>query len=494
MDLPANVSACLQKVSKILSEDLRTNPRDLAPYSKDHSYHHPVQPWAVARVCSEAQISQILATCSQHSVPIVPFAAGSSLEGHVIPSELHRGIVLDVSGMDKVVKVYAEDLAVVVEPGVGWMELNKELKKYGLFFPNDPGAAACVGGMCATNCSGTLAWKYGTMKDNVLGLRVVLADGRVITTRKRVTKSSAGYDLTRLLIGSEGTLGIITQATLRLRRLPLTSTVALAQFPSLDTACSYVSSIVLRSPASLTRIELMDDICVKAANLANNESWPEHHTLLLEFSGDSLSTLEKDSQFCEALACTHHSATAYTFGGRSEREIERIWTIRKKIFFAIKYLRPDRPGTAVLTTDVAVPISRLRDILHYTSDLIASMGLVAPLVAHAGDGNFHAVVLVDRNDPMEVQKVEQFRLLMARKAIEMDGTVTGEHGIGKGKRDLLIEELGETAVEVMREIKKALDPKGILNPEKVFKLAAKSPSTPPGYQHPHEKSNGKAKL
>ncbi|KAI8824484.1 uncharacterized protein EV422DRAFT_520262 [Fimicolochytrium jonesii] len=461
--------AAITELLQALGPKITLDAKSLTRHSKDNSYHTPYPPLAIAHPESEADISTILSICNTHRLPVVPYAAGSSLEGHVIPEKGVKPVIIDISKMDSVIAVHKDDLAVTVEPGVGWMELNAELRDLGLFFPPDPGAAACIGGMCGTNCSGTLAWKYGTMKDNVLGLRVVLADGRVITTRKRVTKSSAGYDLTRLLVGSEGTLGVVSRAILRLRRIPRCTSVAMVQFPTLDLACVYVQKLVLEGPPTLNRIELMDALCIRSVNIANDEAWPEVTTLLLEFAGPTMEQLANDSRQCETLSSTH-GVSAYRFGGYSARESEKLWSIRKKAFFASKALRPDLPNCAILTTDVAVPISQLQTMLHHTHALIAQYGLTSPIVAHAGDGNFHCFVLFDPSNHEESGRVEGFRDGLIKKALELDGTCTGEHGIGKGKREALVMELGEDAVEVMRSIKRALDPHGIMNPGKVFRL------------------------
>ncbi|KAJ3120711.1 hypothetical protein HK098_004397 [Nowakowskiella sp. JEL0407] len=473
---PSAAVQCIQELLKTFGPDqVVTNLGELKPFSKDNSYHTQRYPNAVVYAKSESDISKTLSICNKHKTPVVPFAAGSSLEGHIIPDkstlETRGTITLDVSLMDKIIAIHPNDLAVVVEPGVNWLDLRRTLEEHKVFFPPDPGAAACIGGMCGTNCSGSLAYRYGTMKDNVLGLRVVLADGKVITTRRRVTKSSAGYDLTRLIVGSEGTLGIVSQATLRVRRYAECTSVALAQFKNLLDASKYISKLVVAGPDAIHRIELMDDYCIKSINLTT-PSWslPEQFTVLIEFCGATYEFIESQSKICDKMSKDCNS-TSYTSAASEVEECEKLWSVRKKALFAAKALHPQHktlPGLSTLVTDVAVPISRLGDILDYTRELIDEHHLIASIVAHAGDGNFHALMLCDRNNPDEVKRVEKVRDLMAARAIEMEGTCTGEHGVGKGKRDLLLKELGPEAISVMRTIKKALDPNCIMNPGKVF--------------------------
>ncbi|KAJ3109006.1 hypothetical protein HK100_003366 [Physocladia obscura] len=445
----------------------KIDARTLGRHSHDQSYHAAKPPIAVVQVRSEEHVAALVRLANIHNVPIVSFAAGSSLEGQTL-APATGAVVADFSEMDRVVAVHAEDLDCVVEPGVGWSELREHLKPSGVFFPPDPGAAACIGGMCGTNCSGTLAFKYGTMKDNVLSLRVVMADGSIIKTRNRAVKSSAGYDLTRLFVGSEGTLGIITQATLRLRRLPTHSNIAIAQFPSLADSASAVQRLV-HSGAPFMRLELIDDVCIDAVN---NEiespalKFARLTTILAECAGISESDVTEQIDAFK-LACSS-AATSISIA-TTQQESDRLWSLRKRAFFMAPSLRHHEVGKefATIVTDVAVPISRLVDILVATRKLIANARLVAPIVAHAGDGNFHCLIVVDKNDADEFQRAKHFRDQMARLALDMQGTCTGEHGIGIGKQHLLEEELGPGAIQVMRKIKKALDPKNILNPGKV---------------------------
>ncbi|KAI9352144.1 hypothetical protein BDR26DRAFT_971040 [Obelidium mucronatum] len=467
----SNLNKFLAELKAKNAKDVRiqTDARTLQRLSHDQSYHKARAPGAVVGVASEAAVSLVMALAHKHAVPVVPFAAGSSLEGQTLA--LDHGIILDFSDMDRVVAVHTEDLDCVVEPGVGWGELKEALKPTGLFFPPDPGAAACIGGMCGTNCSGTLAFRYGTMKDNVLSLRVVLADGTIIKTRNRAVKSSAGYDLTRLFIGSEGTLGLVTQATLRLRRIPTHSNVIVAQFPTLASSAATVQHLV-QSGAPFLRLEIIDDLCIKAVNNEIEDpklKFAELTTIMAECAGTSADAVtEQINTFKAACGSIAVNVTLAT----NEKEADRLWNLRKRAFFSAPSLRHHEKGKewSTIVTDVAVPISRLVDILVATKKLVADAKLVSPIVAHAGDGNFHCLMVVDKNDPDEFKRAKDVRDEMARLALKMQGTCTGEHGIGIGKMHLLEEELGEGALQVMRKVKKALDPKNILNPGKVFLL------------------------
>ncbi|KAJ1536654.1 hypothetical protein HK096_009135 [Nowakowskiella sp. JEL0078] len=501
---PHTAQSCIQELQSSLGSDqVSTTNGDLKPYSKDNSYHTQRFPTAVVYVKSELDISKVgiiifrlspnylysnvltflkaLSICNKHKIPVIPFAAGSSLEGHIIPEkstlETRGTITLDVSQMDKILAIHPNDLAIVVEPGVNWIDLRQTLEPHRVFFPPDPGAAACIGGMCGTNCSGSLAYRYGTMKDNILGLRVVLADGRVITTRGMVTKSSAGYDLTRLIVGSEGTLGIVSQAILRVRRIAECTSVALVQFEKLSDACKYINKLVISGPDTIHRIEFMDDYCIRSINITTpNWSLPEQFTVLIEFCGNTHTYIEEQSKICEEFAKIV-GASSYKSAASEPEECERYWSVRKKALFAAKALHPQHKtlsSLSTLVTDVAVPISKIGDILAYSRELIEKYKLIATIVAHAGDGNFHALILCDRNNADEVKRVEHVRDLMAERAIQLNGTCTGEHGVGKGKRELLVKELGSETINVMRTIKKALDPNFILNPGKVFTVEDES--------------------
>ncbi|KAJ3049403.1 hypothetical protein HK097_009590 [Rhizophlyctis rosea] len=470
----ANLSSFLSELTSLLPKHaVTTDPRELDRNAKDPSYHTPQRPYAVVSVSSEDEIVTTVKTCNKYAIPIIPSAGRTSLEGQVIPTS-QIGITLDVSNMDKVIKINEDDSDCVVQPGIGWMELREKLEPYGLFFPPDPGAAACVGGMCGTNCSGTLAWRYGTMKDNVLSLRVVLANGTVIQTRRRATKSSAGYDLTRLFVGSEGTLGVISQITLRLRRIPQAMSVAMIQYRGLDEAALAVQNLV-KAGIALHRMELMDTHAIRSVNLGRptKDHFPERVTLLLEFAASSPETISQQITAVQSIcsqAATHQSDFRFQIGTNRE-EAERLWIVRKTAYFAAKNLRPELGGRArIMTTDSAVPVSRIREILVRTREDLEGNGLTATILAHVGDGNFHVLLVIDSENPKELALAESFRVRNAALAISMDGTCTGEHGIGTGKIDLLKMELGEDAIELMRGIKGLVDPKGIMNPGKIFEL------------------------
>ncbi|KAJ3094845.1 hypothetical protein HDU96_001451 [Phlyctochytrium bullatum] len=480
-----HLDACLADIRSQLSADgeATTNPKVLARRSHDVSYHRACMPHAVVEAACEEDVVVVLRACNRYKVPVIARAGGTSLEGHTIPSPHHGGVVLDLSAMDRIVAIHPDDMDVVVEPGVGWMDLRDALEPHGLFFPPDPGAAACVGGMCGTNCSGTLAYRYGTMKDNVLSLRVVMADGTVVTTRRRAVKSSAGYDLTRLFVGSEGTLGVVTQATLRLRVLPTRTTVALAQFSHLASAAEAVQRLV-RSGAPFHRLEILDEVCVRAVNLGIGEArkrFPELTTLLAECAGAT--PREVDAQLavfrdvCGALVKAEGSGAGGVTVATDKAEGERLWDLRKKAFFAAPNLRPTLDGKCgVMVSDVAVPMSRLVGSLGTARKLLDEMGLVGPIVAHAGDGNYHVLLVVRTDDGgAEVEKAERFREEIGRLAIEEGGTCTGEHGIGEGKRELLEMEVGPEAIKLMRTLKDTLDPNHILNPGKVLLPWKKTP-------------------
>jgi len=407
---------------------------------------------------STAEVAEVVELCHTHDVPVIAFGTGTSLEGHL--NAPAGGISLDLSRMNRVLKVHPEDLDCVVQPGVTRRQLNTYLRDTGLFFPVDPGADASLGGMAATRASGTNAVRYGTMKDNVLSLEAVMADGSIIRTGGRARKSSAGYDLTRLLVGSEGTLGIITELTLKLHGIPEAIGAARCSFPSPEAACeAVIGTIQMGLPVA--RIELLDALAVGAINAYSNLDLPETPLLLVEFHGTEASVEEQAETF-RALA-GDAGGSAFEWSPDPEAR-ERLWRARHDAYWAMRALRP---GTDALSTDVCVPISRLADMVAATNERAAEMGIVAPIVGHAGDGNFHAIFLLDPGDAAEAARARDLIGWMSRTAIGMEGTITGEHGIGQGKSAYLEGELGN-ATAVMRAVKSALDPKGILNPGKIF--------------------------
>jgi D-lactate dehydrogenase (cytochrome) len=415
-------------------------------------------PDAVVFPTSTEEVSDIVKICAQYGVPVIPFGTGTSLEGHV--NAPAGGISVDMSRMDKILAVHAEDLDVVVQPGVTREQLNTFLRDQGLFFPIDPGANASLGGMTATRASGTNAVRYGTMKDNVIALEVVMADGEVIRTAQRAKKSSAGYDLTRLMVGSEGTLGLITEITLRLQGIPEAIRSARCAFRSVDDACRAVM-MTIQYGIPVARIEMLDTMSVKAANAYSKLDLPEVPLLLLEFHGSEAGVVEQADMF---------SSIAEEFGGfdfeatSTAEERNKLWQARHDMYWAGLGLRPGAKG---LSTDVCVPISRLAECVGKARDKAEEMGLLAPMVGHVGDGNFHALLLIDMDSAEERQKADDYIGWLNDMAISMDGTCTGEHGIGQGKRPYLTKELG-AATRYMAAVKAALDPDNIMNPGKII--------------------------
>lgn len=398
--------------------------------------------------------------CAAHKVPIIAFGTGSSLEGAI--NAPAGGISIDLSRMNKIIAVNAEDLDCVIEPGVTREDLNTYLRDTGLFFPIDPGANASLGGMAATRASGTNAVRYGTMRDNVISMDVVLPDGRKITTAKRARKSSAGYDLTRLMVGSEGTLGITTQLTLRLQGIPQAITSGVCPFPTLDAAVQAVI-MTIQIGLPVARIELVNALQMQAIISYSKLAFEPTPCLFVEFHGTDASVAEQAETFGEIAA--EFGGGPFVWSG-VEEERNKLWKARHDAYWAAISLRP---GAKALSTDVCVPISRLAECIAQTERDIEESGLIAPIVGHAGDGNFHVLILMDESNPQEIEKAEAFVTRLNRRANAMDGTCTGEHGIGQGKMKPLEEELGD-AVDVMRLIKQAIDPDNIMNPGKIIRL------------------------
>jgi D-lactate dehydrogenase (cytochrome) len=403
-------------------------------------------------------VQQVVRLCAAERVPVIPFGAGTSLEGQV--NAPRGGISLDFRDMNKVLAVHAEDLDCVIEPGVTRKQLNEYLRDQGLFFPIDPGADASLGGMASTRASGTNAVRYGTMKDNVLALKVVLANGEVMTTARRARKSSAGYDLTRLMVGAEGTLGIITELTLKLSGIPEAISAGVCPFPSVEAACN-ATIMTIQSGIPVARIELLDELQVRAQNAYSKLSMPEKPLLLVEFHGSEAGVAEQAERFGEI--AQELGGGPFEWATRAE-ERTRLWQSRHDAYWAQCALRP---GSKALASDVCVPISRLAECVTETQRDIAASQLVGPIVGHVGDGNFHVGILVDLDDKAEVGRVESFLERLVERALAMDGTCTGEHGVGQGKMKYLKAERGEAALDSMRAIKHALDPLDIMNPGKI---------------------------
>ncbi len=408
-----------------------------------------------------AEVAEVVKLCAHHRVPIIPYGAGTSLEGHV--NAPFGGISIDTSGMNRVLAVHAEDLDCVVEPGVTRKALNLHLRDHGLFFPIDPGADASLGGMVATRASGTSAVRYGTMKDNVLALEIVTPQGEVMQTARRARKSSAGYDLTRLMVGSEGTLGVITGITLKLSGLPEATAAGVCPFPSVKAACD-ATILTIQSGIPVARIELLDALQVRACNLYSKLGLPETPMLFVEFTGTPASVAEQVESF--GIIAEELGGGPFDWATQPE-DRSRLWQARHDVYWASFTLRP---GAKIVSTDLCVPISRLADCVTETQADIAETGLVAPIVGHVGDGNFHLGLLFDDADESEMARVDAFLDRLVRRALSMEGTCTGEHGVGQGKAGFLMDEHGPAALAMMRAVKGAIDPLDIMNPGKILPL------------------------
>lgn len=456
-DLPPGLIEALRAQ---LGDRLSTAPAVREHHGRDESYHPGHPPDAVAFVRSTEEVSAVVKLCTGHGVPVIPFGTGTSLEGGV--AAVAGGVSIDLSGMNRILRVGREDLDVTVEAGVTRKRLNEHLRDTGLFFPIDPGADASLGGMAATRASGTNAVRYGTMRDAVLGLTVVLADGRVIRTGGRARKSAAGYDLTRLFVGSEGTLGIITELTLRLHGIPEAVSVAVCPFPTIRQAVDTVITTI-QAGVPMARIELLDEIQMDAINRYNRLDYPVAPTLFFEFHGTEAGVVEQ-AETVRAIAADF-GGTAFRWETRAE-DRSKLWQARHDAYYAALALRPGAKGWP---TDVCVPISRLADCIVETKEDLARSNILAALVGHVGDGNFHLVYIIDPSDPQEMEEAERLNSRMVLRALAMGGTCTGEHGIGYGKMRYLEAEHGD-AVEVMRAIKQAIDPANLMNPGKVVRF------------------------
>ena len=414
-------------------------------------------PDAVVFPQSTDDVQEAVRICVQHKAPVIPFGTGTSLEGHI--NAPLGGVTLDFRDMNRILAVHAEDLDCVVEPGVTRKQLNEYLRDQGLFFPIDPGADASIGGMAATRASGTNAVRYGTMKDNVLALKVVLANGETIATSRRAKKSSAGYDLTRLFVGSEGTLGVITEVTVKLHGIPEAISGGICPFPSVEAACN-AAIATIQSGIPVARIELFDELQVKACNAYSKLSLPETPLLFLEFHGTTAGVAEQSERFGEISADLGGGPFTWT---TNTEERTRLWQARHDAYWAVIGMRP---GAKAFATDVCVPLSRLAECVLETQKDIAESKLIAPIVGHVGDGNFHVSPMIDMDDPAEVAAAKAFSERLVERALAMEGTCTGEHGVGQGKMKYLKAEHGE-ALAVMRAIKHALDPQDLMNPGKI---------------------------
>ncbi|WP_322058619.1 FAD-binding oxidoreductase [Paraburkholderia sp. J63] len=453
----------LDKLRSAFGERVSTSEAVRTHHGRDESPFDPQLPDAVVFAQNAEEVQSIVRLCAQYGVPIIPYGNGSSLEGHLLA--VQGGVSIDLSQMNRVLSINAEDLTVTVEPGISRKALNDALRDSGLFFPIDPGADASIGGMSATRASGTNAVRYGTMRENVLGLTAVLADGRVIKTGTRARKSSAGYDLTRLFVGSEGTLGVITEITVRLYPQPEAVSAAVCAFPSMAEAVrTVIETIQMGVP--IARVEFIDSLAVRAINRHSNLTLQEKHTLFFEFHGTEAGVAEQ-AQLVQELAA-QNGGEGFEWATRPE-DRSRLWNARHSAYFAMLQLKP---GCRAVTTDVCVPISRLAECVVETEADLKASSLPCPIVGHVGDGNFHVAILIDPDKPEEIEEAERLNHRIVQRAIRMDGTCTGEHGVGLHKMGFLVEEHGADTIDTMRAIKHALDPHNLMNPGKIFSWGA----------------------
>ena len=453
-----NIQECISKIKDKFGQQFSDSKSIREQHSHTMTIHESELPDGVLFASNKNDVSDAVKICNDFRCPIIPFGVGSSFEGHV--NAPFGGLSIDLNNMNEILNVYQDDLLVTVQPGVTREQLNTHLRDTGLFFPIDPGANASIGGMSSTRASGTNAVRYGTMKDNVVSIEAVMPNGEIIKTSNKAKKSSAGYDLTRLLVGSEGTLGIITEITLKLYGIPEVIAGGRVSFTSIKDAADTVITTI-QSGIPVARIELLDAIQVKACNLYSKLSLPEEPLLLLEFHGSKKSVDDQSELFGEI---------ALEFGGNNyewtsnNEERNKLWKARHDAYWAA---RSYMPGTEMYSTDVCVPISRLSECIVETVKDLNDNDLIGPIASHAGDGNFHVAVMLDTNNENEVSKLGPFLDRLSDRAIKMDGTCTGEHGIGQGKRKYMYNELGNS-VDVMEAIKKSFDPNLIMNPGKLF--------------------------
>jgi D-lactate dehydrogenase (cytochrome) len=455
------VDVLTEQLKALLGDRCSTNPTQREHHSHGESWHAAGSPDVVVFPTSTDEVSATVKIAARVGSPIVPFGAGSSLEGHV--NALAGGVSIDMSRMNRVLRVSADDLDATVEAGVTHRQLNKALANTGLHFFVDPGADATIGGMAATRASGTAAVRYGTMRETVLGLTVVLANGGIIRTGGRARKSASGYDLTRLFVGSEGTLGVITEVTVRLHGLPDGISAAVCPFPTMEGAVkTVIQTIQLGIPVA--RLELLDEVQLDAVNRYSKLDYPVQPTLFFEFHGTSDASVAEHAQLVQEIAA-EYGGTAFTWATTTE-DRSTLWHARHNAFYAALAMRP---GSTAWTTDVCVPISRLAECILETRADLRGTSLLAPLVGHVGDGNFHLIFVLDPDKPEEFAEAKRINARLVHRALEMGGTCTGEHGVGVGKMDYLSEEHGE-ALEVMKAIKRALDPENLMNPGKMIRV------------------------
>ncbi len=455
-----SIAAAIKSLQTRFGDKVTQNAAILEQHGQNEAYFPVTPPDAVVFPENTAEVSEIVKICAEHHCPIIAYGTGTSLEGHQLA--IKGGISLDMSKMNAVLAVHDEDMDAVVQPGVTREQLNEDLRATGLFFPVDPGANASLGGMTATRASGTTAVRYGTMRENVMALEVVLADGRIIRTGSRARKSSAGYDLTKLFVGSEGTLGIITEITLRLQGQPEAVSAATCSFPDIESAVNTVMATI-QMGIPMARIEFVDEMMVKGFNLYQGSEMPEVPHLFVEFHGSPNGVKEQAESFGEIVADMGGSDFKWS---DSAEERNALWKMRHNAYYAHKALRPDAHA---LSTDVCVPISRLAEAVNFARAESERLDLMVSILGHVGDGNFHCAVSFDPDDPVEHASVKEFLHNLNQQALELDGTVTGEHGIGVGKMKYMADEHGE-ALQVMVDIKKTLDPLNIMNPGKILPM------------------------
>jgi D-lactate dehydrogenase (cytochrome) len=458
MGVPISAATIIDRLIEMVGPRVSVAPSVLNDHGRSEAYHASRPPDVVVFPETTLEVAQIVKLCAELGMPIVPFGAGTSLEGNA--AAVAGGLCFDFSRMNKILKIHDKDMDVVVQPGITRKQLNAQLRDTGLFFPIDPGADASIGGMASTRASGTMAVRYGTMKDNVMALEVVLADGRVIRTSQRARKSSAGYDITRLFVGSEGTLGILTEITLKLHPWPQAISSAVSSFGTLHDAVETAIEII-QSGIPVARVELLDEVMMRGINGYSKLGYREAPTLFFEFHGTDAGVAEQ-AEFAQTIAADH-GGRGFEWASAAE-DRTRLWHARDNTLYAGLSLRP---GARAMITDVCVPISRLAECLVETRRDVDENNLIAPVVGHVGDGNFHMLILIDPANSEEVARAKSLHARMVARAIAMEGTCTGEHGVGLGKIGFLRDELGET-VDVMRSIKAALDPKGLMNPGKIF--------------------------
>ena len=455
---PESIKLCVKKLKEEFGQQFSNTQSILEQHTHTMTIHESELPDCVVFVETKNDVQKVVKICKEYKCPIIPFGVGSSFEGHL--NAPYGGISIDMNNMNKILKVYQDDLLVVVQPGVTREQLNTYLRDTGLFFPIDPGANASIGGMTATRASGTNAVRYGTMKDNVIALEVVTPDGQIIKTANKARKSSAGYDLTRLMVGSEGTLGITTEITLKLYGIPEVIAGGRVSFPTVKDATDAVI-MTIQAGIPVARIEFMDTAQVKAVNNYSKTNLPEAPLLLVEFHGSQSSVDEQSELFGEISS---------DFGGKdfewtsNNEDRNKLWKARHDAYWSCRAVRPE---AELYSTDVCVPISKLSDCITETIEDMEQNELIGPIVSHAGDGNFHVALLIDKNSKTELDKLDNFLLRISERAIRMNGTCTGEHGVGQGKRKYMLKELGN-AVNVMKSVKEAFDPHKIMNPGKLF--------------------------